>query len=55
MATFRVQWDEKSSSSTNPARKTTTVTANSMAEAKAKVRQRIRPGAKVSNMTAVKQ
>ncbi|WP_294157571.1 hypothetical protein [uncultured Selenomonas sp.] len=54
MPTFRVQWDEKSPSSTNPTRKTTQVTAGSRMEAKDKVRQRIHSQVKVSNMTVVK-
>ena len=54
MPTFRVQWDEKSPSSTNPTRKTTQVTAGSRMEAKDKVRQHIRSQVKISNMTVVK-
>lgn len=54
MSTFRVQWDEKAPSSKNPSRKATTISANSVTEAKAKVRQRINISLKVTNMTAVK-
>lgn len=54
MSTFRVQWEEKAPSASNPTRKTTQVTANSRMEAKDKVRQNIRGNVKVSNMTVVK-
>ncbi len=54
MATYRVKWDELSQGAKHPAHKVTTVSATSMAEAKAKVRQRIFTNVKVTSITAVK-
>ena len=54
MATYRVKWDEVSPGAKHPAHKVTTVSATSMAEAKAKVRQRIFTSVKVTSITAVK-
>ena len=54
MATYRVKWDELSPGAKHPAHKVTTVSATSMAEAKAKVRQRIFTNVKVTSITAVK-
>lgn len=54
MATFRVMWDELSPNAKHSNRKGTTVQAESMAEAKAKVKQRVFGNVKISNMTAVK-
>ena len=54
MATYRVKWDEFSPGAKHPTHKVTTVSATSMAEAKAKVRQRIFTSVKVTSITAVK-
>ena len=56
MAKFNVKWEEQSTTSTNchPSRHATTVEASSMAEAKAKVKQRHLTSTKIINMTAVK-
>ena len=54
MATYRVKWEELSPGVKYPAHKATTVSASSMAEARAKVRQKIFTNVKVTNVTAVK-
>ena len=54
MATYRVKWEELSPGAKYPAHKVTTVSASSMAEARAKVRQKIMTNVKVTNVTAVK-
>ena len=54
MATYRVKWEELSPRAKYPAHKVTTVSASSMAEARAKVRQKIMTNVKVTNVTAVK-
>ena len=54
MATYRVKWEELSPGAKYPAHKATTVSASSMAEACAKVRQKIMTNVKVTNVTAVK-
>ena len=54
MATYRVKWEELSPGAKYPAHKATTVSASSMAEARAKVRQKIMTNVKVTNVTAVK-
>lgn len=54
MAAYSVTWEEKSPTSSHPSRHSTTVSAENVSEAKAKVKRRIMAGHKVSNMTAVK-
>ena len=54
MSTYRVKWEELSPGAKYPAHKVTTVSASSMAEAKARVRQRILTNVKITGITAVK-
>ena len=50
--TFKVQWDEQAKGASNPNRKSTLVQAANMVEAKGKVRARLSPWLKISNMVA---
>lgn len=52
---FRVQWDEQHTGESRPSRHSTTVQANSAAEAKAKIRMRLNPNVKVTGLVAVQQ
>lgn len=52
---FKVQWDEQHTGESRPSRHSTTVQANSAAEAKAKIRMRLNPNVKVTGLVAVQQ
>lgn len=54
MPSFKVQWDEKSSTSKNPTRKSSVVSAANALEAKAKIKQRAPMSVKITNITSVK-
>lgn len=54
MPSFKVQWDEKSSTSKNPTRKSSVVSATNVIEAKAKIKQRTTMSVKITNIVAVK-
>lgn len=50
---FRVEWNQQHKWESRAFHTGTTVSANSAAEAKAKVRMRLNPNVKVTNMVAV--
>lgn len=54
MPSFKVQWDEKSSTAKNPTRKSSVISAANALEAKAKIKQRAPMSVKITNITAVK-